>query len=101
MPLITQTFDLFTNYYLYSHHNNNARISNSMLTTATEAFTALVNPTDNTPIVGFPATPEAIGNMQAGTLNNVLRQLGLTVEGHTALKEQRLRESIGLKKNPA
>jgi hypothetical protein len=100
-PQITQTFDLYTNYYLYSDHNNNARIANSLLITSTDALTALVNPTDNTPIIGFHLTPEEIGRMQAGTLNAVLRQLGLRLEGHKAIKEQRLRVSIGSRKNPA
>jgi hypothetical protein len=39
--------------------------------------------------------------MQAATLNEVLRQLGLGVGGNRAAKEQRLRVFIGLKRSPA
>jgi hypothetical protein len=76
---IVQTF--FTNYYLYSERNNVAGISNQFLATSDDTLTELVNPSNNTEVAGFPKTSGHIRTMEAATLNEVLRRLGLGVGG--------------------
>jgi hypothetical protein len=90
----------FTNY-LYSERINVDHVSNSLIAAPEEALTELVNPSNNTGVAGFPETPGHIRTMQAATLNEVLKQLGLGVGGNRAAREQRLRTFIGLKRSSA
>jgi hypothetical protein len=72
-----------------------------MLLDATDDLSALINPSTNNQIPGFPARPQDIGNMANPTLNSVLLALELGTDGSKAVKQQRLRVyHIGLRADP-
>jgi hypothetical protein len=68
-----------------------------MLLDATDNLSALINPSTNDQIPGFPAKSEDIGHMTNPMLNSVLLALGLGTDGSKAVKQQRLRVHIGLR----
>jgi hypothetical protein len=71
-----------------------------MLLDAIDDLSALVHPTTNDQIPGFPARPQDMENMANPTLNSVLLALGLGTDGSKAVKQQRLRVHIGLRADP-
>jgi hypothetical protein len=97
---ITQSFDLLLTI-TYTAIITILPVSPTQSLLHPTTLTELANPSNNTEVAGFPETPGHIGTMQAATLTEVLRQLGLGVGGNRAAKEQRLRVFIGLKRSPA
>ncbi|RMY96266.1 hypothetical protein D0861_00185 [Hortaea werneckii] len=93
---IEQNVENITARMSASNHNSVARTQNSLLSGPDDDVTPLLNPSTNTAIPNFPATPRAIDQLQTQTANALLDALDQATNGSLAAKKVRIRIAIGL-----